>query len=186
MFSNKKEQDILNGINYSGDQENMAHKKASLITSMFYICLSFVRFCISMELPSEPLSSSEEIYFNDHISTIHDDLDDARKSNNSLSIDEYGTFVPFFEAPVAHVDDNRALLEVAAKRNSAQVETALAHNASPNIQDNKGRTALFLAARNGSIKIVNLLLKQGADCNMPNNQGWTPLHSAAQNGRTTS
>jgi ankyrin repeat protein len=47
-----------------------------------------------------------------------------------------------------------------------------------------GRTALHLAAMNGHLEIVKLLLEHGADVNAKTKEGYgyTALHSAASNG----
>ena len=45
-----------------------------------------------------------------------------------------------------------------------------------------GATALHIAARNGNIDIIIILLANGADVNIADNEGWTPLMRAAING----
>lgn len=53
-----------------------------------------------------------------------------------------------------------------------------------NAQDEKGRTALMLAAANGWTKIVNFLIDRGADINIAEESGWTALIYASSHGRT--
>lgn len=50
------------------------------------------------------------------------------------------------------------------------------------MKDKRGRTALHLAAANGHIFMVALLLGQGADINACDKNGWTALHFAAKAG----
>jgi ankyrin repeat protein len=49
----------------------------------------------------------------------------------------------------------------------------------PNIKDKDGNTPLHYAAREGRLKVVELLLEHGADPNIQDKDGWTPLHYAA-------
>ena len=49
-------------------------------------------------------------------------------------------------------------------------------------RSNDGWTPLHLAAGNGHLEVVKLLLEKSADVTVANNGGWTPLNSAASNG----
>lgn len=51
--------------------------------------------------------------------------------------------------------------------------------------DDRGCTALHLAAKNGQHRVVQILLQHNADVDLPNSSGWTPLHLAALNGYDT-
>ncbi|CAK7199457.1 hypothetical protein SEUCBS139899_002137 [Sporothrix eucalyptigena] len=48
--------------------------------------------------------------------------------------------------------------------------------------NNRGRSALHLAAESNHVAMVRLLLKFKADPNAISDGGWTPLHNAVQNG----
>ncbi len=48
--------------------------------------------------------------------------------------------------------------------------------------NNRGRSALHMAAEDNFEDMVRLLLKRKADPNATSDGGWTPLHNAAQNG----
>ena len=48
-------------------------------------------------------------------------------------------------------------------------------------QTNNGNTALYIAAKNGHVHSVQLLLKAGADVNQTNNLKNTPLYIACVN-----
>ena len=49
-------------------------------------------------------------------------------------------------------------------------------------RDNKGNTALIMAARNGQAKIVKLLIDNGANVNAKNDEGFTALMRAEKHG----
>lgn len=49
-------------------------------------------------------------------------------------------------------------------------------------KDKFGRSSLVMAARNGNLKILSLLLKHGADYNLGDSSKNTPLHYAAAYG----
>ncbi|KAF2632352.1 ankyrin, partial [Macroventuria anomochaeta] len=51
-----------------------------------------------------------------------------------------------------------------------------------NLQDENRCTPLLLAAENGHLEAVKLLLKENADLETPNQDGWTPLISASEKG----
>ena len=51
-------------------------------------------------------------------------------------------------------------------------------------RNNNGDTALHLAAYNGYMNCVEMLLNRGIDINSKNNDGWTALHLAAEEGDT--
>ncbi len=51
-----------------------------------------------------------------------------------------------------------------------------------NKKDNRGRTALGLAAINGHVEVVKALIAGKADLDIKNSDGWTALMLAAQNG----
>lgn len=51
------------------------------------------------------------------------------------------------------------------------------------LRNSRGATPLFLAAREGSAKAVELLLAAGADPNAEDETRWTPLHAATAFGR---
>ncbi|CAJ8052075.1 ankyrin repeat-containing protein [Burkholderia pseudomallei] len=73
------------------------------------------------------------------------------------------------------------LLVIAAREKSDQVAAALA--AAPNVEldkeDKAGENALMLAALNGDLPLVKLLVDKGAEVSK---KGWSPLHYAATNG----
>lgn len=92
------------------------------------------------------------------------------------TFDEYGT-TPLIHA--AGTDDKDPDLRV--------IECLLDHGADINAQMNPWigfcTTALFHAAAQGSLGVVEYLLGMGADMNLSNHQKWTPLLGAAQHGR---
>src|SRR5438105_2005275 len=52
----------------------------------------------------------------------------------------------------------------------------------PNVTDDNKRTALWAAASQGHLKIVQALLAKHADVNFPDKDGVTPLRAAAAQG----
>ena len=64
------------------------------------------------------------------------------------------------------------------------VQQHLSQGVSVDAVDVEGRTALFFAAANGHLEIVELLLEKEADPNIANAQGNTSLHWACVNGHT--
>ncbi|WP_420873224.1 ankyrin repeat domain-containing protein [Paraburkholderia kururiensis] len=78
-------------------------------------------------------------------------------------------------------DQGIPLLVLAAREQSNKVAAALVANPKTNIeaQDKAGENAMMLAALNGDLDLVKLLIAKGAEVNK---KGWAPLHYAAANG----
>ncbi len=64
------------------------------------------------------------------------------------------------------------------------METLIKHNANVNLQSVDGFTALYMAAQNNDIRIIQYLLIYGADRSLATNDGFTPLVVAQQQGHT--
>jgi hypothetical protein len=73
------------------------------------------------------------------------------------------------------------LIVLAAREKSDRVAALLASNPDTDIEklDSAGENALMLAALNGDLNLVKLLIDKGAEVNK---KGWAPLHYAAANG----
>ncbi|MGA7779806.1 MAG: ankyrin repeat domain-containing protein [Paraburkholderia sp.] len=78
-------------------------------------------------------------------------------------------------------DQGMPLLVLAAREKSDKVAEALAANPKANIgiQDKAGENAMMLAALNGDLPMVQMLISKDAEINK---KGWAPLHYAAANG----
>ena len=78
-------------------------------------------------------------------------------------------------------DQGMPLLVLAAREKSDQVGQALVDNPKTNVEivDRAGENAMMMAALNGDMDFVKLLIAKGAEVNK---KGWTPLHYAAANG----
>jgi uncharacterized protein len=83
--------------------------------------------------------------------------------------------------PNATDDQGMPLLVLAAREQSNKVAALLLDNPQTKVgaEDSAGENALMLAALNGDVDLVKLLITKGAEVNK---QGWTALHYAAANG----
>lgn len=83
--------------------------------------------------------------------------------------------------PNATDDQGMPLLVLAAREKSDKVAALLLANPKTNIEaeDRAGENALMLAALNGDMDLVKLLVSKDAEINK---KGWAPLHYAAANG----
>lgn len=79
---------------------------------------------------------------------------------------------------------NQALLEAVKSRQTGVVSAILKRVETVNFADGEGLTPLMIAARDGTLPIVKLLLAHGADCFSADRQGRTPLHWAALFGHS--
>nr|WP_242539989.1 ankyrin repeat domain-containing protein [Trinickia mobilis] len=73
------------------------------------------------------------------------------------------------------------ILVIAAREKSDQVAAALIANPKTDLEklDPAGENAMMLAALNGDVDLVKLLISKDAEVNK---KGWAPLHYAAANG----
>jgi uncharacterized protein len=78
-------------------------------------------------------------------------------------------------------DEGTPLIVLAAREKSDKVAKALIDNPNTDIEklDKHDENAMMLAALNGDIDLVKLLIDKGAEVNK---KGWAPLHYAATNG----
>jgi uncharacterized protein len=74
------------------------------------------------------------------------------------------------------------LIVLAAREKSDQVAALLADNPKTNLEseDKSGENAMMMAALNGDVDLVKLLIGKDAEVNK---KGWAPLHYAATNGQ---
>src|SRR6187402_312646 len=77
---------------------------------------------------------------------------------------------------------NFELLTAARAGDVASVSRLLGEETNPNARNRLGDTPLNMAARQGQLDLVRLLLARGADVNQPNLARVTPLMSAAFGG----
>jgi ankyrin repeat protein len=80
-------------------------------------------------------------------------------------------------------DANKQLMNTALSGNIERVRQFLSIGADVNARDNRGITALHIAAQKGFADMVNELLKKGSDVNVAFN-GETALHVASAKGHT--
>jgi len=60
----------------------------------------------------------------------------------------------------------------------------LKNAANPDLQDDRGRSALMMAASSGHRSVVQILVGQGADVNVMDNEGLTASKLALKAGHT--
>jgi len=78
-------------------------------------------------------------------------------------------------------DQVRILFKAVSTKNIEQVAALLKGGFSPNVKNEKGETALMIAAENEDVVSANLLLTFGADINAQDNEGMTALmHAVAK------
>jgi methionyl-tRNA formyltransferase len=82
-------------------------------------------------------------------------------------------------------DYYRLLMECCLTDNSSKAENFISYISDINESNENGWTPLIVASYNGSIDIVNLLIKRGADVNKANLNGTTPLMYAKDYAITT-
>ena len=71
---------------------------------------------------------------------------------------------------------NTALHMAVMARQGDASDLLLGLGAEPNIQNSQGRSPLMLAADQGSLPILQLLLRNGADRTLKDRNGWHTLH----------
>ncbi|RZM32139.1 MAG: ankyrin repeat domain-containing protein, partial [Sphingomonas sp.] len=93
----------------------------------------------------------------------------------------------FLDKPGATVINTRdvtngdgALHLVVRRQDSTYLNYLLARGADPNLKNNRGETALLIAANLGATDIVENLVKHGANVNLGNASGETALIRAVQ------
>lgn len=99
---------------------------------------------------------------------------------SALGVQYVDAIEPLKPAINAKANGGQTPLFVAvSKKQTAVVIKLLELGASPRVKDSaQGGTALQRASANGSVDIVDILLKKGAPVNASNKEGWTALHYA--------
>lgn len=108
--------------------------------------------------------------------------DEYLKSNNIVKLNKERYFTP-----VIVDEDDRTPIHYAASRNSAKaLRTLLASKESYDVVNNKtkrGETALHMAAKNGYLECLTLLLAAKADITIQDKErGWNALHFVTSSG----
>ena len=99
-----------------------------------------------------------------------------------------GVFQAFLEKkPILNIPNRkgRTALMLAAKSRTpllANIQLLVGAGADPDLQDNRGSTALVLAIARGHLEIVKALVNAGADPNMRDSRDDAALHWAARGG----
>jgi ankyrin repeat protein len=81
----------------------------------------------------------------------------------------------------AGMDTNHGLLKSILAGNAAAVSATLQHGADPNATMPDGWPAMHVAAQNGRLQIINLLLDKGAKIDIKSRDGQTALNIAVSN-----
>jgi ankyrin repeat protein len=108
--------------------------------------------------------------------------DEYLKNNNIVKLNKERYFTP-----VIVDEDDRTPIHYAASRNSAKaLRTLLASKESYDVVNNKtkrGETALHMAAKNGYLECLTLLLAAKADITIQDKErGWNALHFVTSSG----
>jgi ankyrin repeat protein len=74
------------------------------------------------------------------------------------------------------------MLDAANRGDTTRVLNALNQGITPNYVDHNGQSPLHMAARDGNVELVRLLIARGAFINVLDSTRVTPLHLAAANG----
>tara|TARA_B100001248_G_scaffold262700_2_gene261150 strand:- start:40740 stop:41663 length:924 start_codon:yes stop_codon:yes gene_type:complete len=88
-------------------------------------------------------------------------------------IDDYGYTVFHYAARWGHLEVAERFMQEGGVLLSPKIINAV---------DKAGRTALYLAASNGSLSVVKVLVEAGADYQIANNEGNTPIQAAEKYG----
>ncbi|GLD99970.1 hypothetical protein PINS_up008698 [Pythium insidiosum] len=81
-------------------------------------------------------------------------------------------------------DEGNTALHYAANAETAEILLSSAFRTNANIPNRRGQTPLHIAAANGKVGVVNLLIHSGADQDIVDDQGQSAFHVAAANGHT--
>lgn len=88
---------------------------------------------------------------------------------------------------VANLQDHEGntALHCALTMETAEILLRSAFKTNPNIPNRRGQTPLHVAAANGNVGIVDLLIRSGCQQDIVDDQGQTAFHVAAANGHTS-
>ncbi|TMW55094.1 hypothetical protein Poli38472_013856 [Pythium oligandrum] len=81
-------------------------------------------------------------------------------------------------------EEGNTALHLAANIETAEVLLRNSHRTNPNIPNRRGQTPFHVAAANGNVGVVDLLIRNGADQDIVDDQGQNAFHLAAANGHT--
>ncbi|KAJ0394173.1 hypothetical protein P43SY_008447 [Pythium insidiosum] len=81
-------------------------------------------------------------------------------------------------------DEGNTALHYAANAETAEILLSSSFRTNANIPNRRGQTPLHIAAANGNVGVVNLLIHNGADQDIVDDQGQNAFHVAAANGHT--
>lgn len=95
-----------------------------------------------------------------------------------IALLEYGI------SPDIYIDSTPALIIALNSGYKSIIDLLFKHDASPNITDANGSTALHIVSRLGDMEMVKYLLSKGANVNAVDHIGNSPLHLASLYKRT--
>lgn len=141
-------------------------------------------FCFDLRSVNSPLIECAWQGYDDMVELLLDMKCDANET------DAFGRSPLFVASAKGHKDIVKRLVEITKKENEGnenegqlKIEENKKRMADINIRDNKGRTPLLIACKEGHKPVIEYLIKNGADMSACDIDGNSPLHMSCVPGK---
>jgi ankyrin repeat protein len=104
------------------------------------------------------------------------------KNVNSETQNKNEEICVLLRSKIKELTISKELADGATRGDEDTIRQALSTGTPINGINDRGESALYIAAQSGHETVVKLLLEQGAARSIADNDGWTPLHAAAARG----